>query len=203
MRKTTILMVGIILAMSFTSGCSKPTEQKSQSTIQNTTTVRTTTQNTTTQTADKIEYLWKGKLYFPDNNAMYIVGEEREMKAVTDGTDKVDIAAKAKIMLEEMIKGPKTKDLSASIPKNTNVLSVVFENGTMVVDLSREFVDESSGGSTGEIMALGPIVLALTELEGVKQVSIKIEGKQQTDFKGHFTLDKPLKRAEFEQYIKK
>lgn len=200
MKKYSIWIVGVLLVMSLAAGCSKPAAPVAQDAAKITPAASNPVQSTT---ADKIEHSWKGKLYFSDNNAMYLIGEEREMKSVTDGTDKLDLAAKAKIMLEELIKGPKTKDLVASVPKNTKVRSVILEKDTMVVDLSKEFVDGNPGGSTGEIMALGPIVLTLTDLEGVKQVSIRIEGKIQPDYKGHMALDKPFKRAEFEQFLGK
>lgn len=217
MKKIFVFVAVTVLTISAFTGCNKPSDTKQQQTITQSSTqtssqtstptnapiVETVKQNETTQSNEKKEASWKGILYFSDSNALYVVKEEREMKSQAVNSGKIDTAEKAKVTVEELIKGPKTKDLMPSIPSKTKVKLVTLDKDTIILDLSTEFVSGNPGGSTGEIMSLAPIVLALTELEGVKQVSFKIDGNSKSEFKGHLTLDKPFTRAEFEQYIKK
>lgn len=151
--------------------------------------------------------VWKAVLYFPDKDAMYVVKEERTIKAADDkGTsaEQPDLAEKAKTIVEELIKGPENPQLSATcIPNNTKVLSVTLDGSTITLDLSQEFEKDHIGGSTGILMTFAPIVLSLTELQGVDAVSFKIEGKTVEDFKGHISLNRPFKRSEYEHIIAK
>lgn len=146
---------------------------------------------------------WKAVLYFSDKNAMYVVKETRQIQlsgeSKADG--KLSASEKAKIVLEELIKGSKNPECFTSIPEETRVLSTKLDDNTIIVDLSKEFVEKNVGGSAGVTMAIAPIVLSLTELDGVDQVKFKIEGKVVEDFKGHIQLSRAFKRAEYENLI--
>lgn len=139
---------------------------------------------------------WKAVLYFSDREGMNIVRREKTITGNTGNT-----AEKAKRCIEELMQGADNGELVTTIPKATRVLSVVQDKDTMVVDLSEEFEKDHVGGSTGIMMTMAPLVLTLTELEGVKQVSFKVEGKVLDEFKGHISFNKPFKRSDFEQYI--
>ncbi|MCG8502805.1 MAG: GerMN domain-containing protein [Firmicutes bacterium] len=146
---------------------------------------------------------WNAPLYFSDEQGINIVKQEREMETVPDTeTGELSTEEKARICIEELIKGSGQKDLKHSIPESTKVLSTALEENTLILDLSKEFVDDNVGGSTGTQMAIAPIVLTLTSLEGVEEVSFKIEGEVVEDFKGHIQLDEPFKRSEYEQHLK-
>ncbi len=142
---------------------------------------------------------WQPVLYFSDSDGINIIKETRNLEA----DENLTVEEKAKACVEELIKGPKSSGLMDSIPDASKVRSVVKEGDTLVVDLSEEFDRDNVGGSTGTTMAVAPIVLTLTDLEGVEKVKFKIGGKDVGDFKGHYDFTRPFERADFEQYIQK
>lgn len=190
MKKFSALILSIFIIFSIVTGCSS----KLQSTTQT-----STVKQDTTPVATPVSEKWKAALFFSNKNADKLIKEEREI--TTD--KKLDNAAKAKMSLELLIKGSESKELMTTIPSKTKVNTVIFEKDTAVIDISKEFITDNVGGSAGETMAIAPIVLTLTSFDGIKQVQFKIEGKIQTDFKGHFTLDRAFKKSDFEQYISK
>lgn len=125
-------------------------------------------------------------LYFSDNEAMYLVGEKRDV-TVNEG-DKPEAA-----VFRELIKGPQTDDLWDAIPEGTKLLSVNTKNELCTIDLSKEFVDNSPGGTTSEMMAVYSVVNSLTSLEGVKKVQFLIDGKKREIYT-HMIFDKPIPR---------
>lgn len=125
-------------------------------------------------------------LYFSDNEAMYLVGEKRDV-TVNEG-DKPEA-----VVFRELIKGPQTDDLWDAIPEGTKLLSVNTKNELCTIDLSKEFVDNSPGGTTSEMMAVYSVVNSLTSLEGVKKVQFLIDGKKREIYT-HMIFDKPIPR---------
>lgn len=125
-------------------------------------------------------------LYFSDSQAMYLVGEKRDV-TVNDG-DKPEAA-----VIRELLKGPKTDDLWDAIPEGTKLLSVNTKNGLCTVDLSSEFVDNSPGGTASERMAIYSVVNSLTSLEGVNKVQFLINGKKREIYT-HMIFDEPIAR---------
>lgn len=191
-----ILLICLLLFASFT-GCNFAADNDDTETQEQ----NDNTENITVE--DTKEISWNAVLYFSDKDAMYILKEERDIKMTVDSdvsVDDITVEQKAKLIIEELIKGSVNEGNTTSIPKSTEILSVSKENNTLVLDLSEEFERDHVGGSTGITMSMGPIVLSLTELEGVEQVSFKIEGKVLDDFKGHITLEEPFKREDFKQY---
>ena len=67
-----------------------------------------------------------------------------------------------------------------------------LDDGTLVLDLSREFVNGLSGGSRREEMAVGSLVRTLTaNLPDVQRVRIVCQGPL-VSAGGHVPLDRPL-----------
>ena len=123
-------------------------------------------------------------LYFPDNNGEKLHAELRNI-FLTD-------ASIARTTIEELIAGP-SSNLASSIPQGTSLLSIHIEDGVCYVDLSHEFVDNHTGGSTNDIMTLYSIVNTLTEFHTIEKVQILVEGEIGVTF-GNFVLDRPFER---------
>ena len=131
-------------------------------------------------------------LYFPDEQAMYVVPEQREVSK-----DKPI----AEIIVEELMKGPKTPGLEpTTIPHGARLLSVEIKDKTAYVNFSSELVEKHVGGSTGEMMTILPIVNSLTEIPEVEKVQFLVEGKKVKTLAGHITFDEAFERSE--NYIK-
>jgi len=107
-------------------------------------------------------------LYFADWQAQFTAPEDRDIE--------LHGRSLAVRVLEELIGGPKTPGLHATLPPDTRVLGVTVEGGVARVDFSRQFVDNRYGGGAAEFMAINAIVYTLTDLEGVQAVTLLVEG---------------------------
>lgn len=127
-------------------------------------------------------------LYYANSNADKVVAEKREVE-ISIGTQI------EKLVFEELQKEPKSEGLHAAIPKGTKLLSASTEGGILTLNLSREFVDNSPGGSAGELMTLYSIINTMTELPDINKVQFLIEG-QKEDIYIHAVFDEPFERNE-------
>lgn len=130
-------------------------------------------------------------LYFPDKNAVNLVGQERKVLLIDNSIEKT--------IVHELIKGPTGDELVSTIPADTKVVSVETKDGICFVNLSSEFITKHTSGSAAESFTVYSIVNSLTELEGVESVQFLIEGKK-VDVLKHMLLDTPYTRNE--EYIK-
>lgn len=126
------------------------------------------------------------KVYFPDDNVMYVEAEER----IVVGEDDIDFAA---AIFQEILKGPERENLNPAVRGGVKLLSLsIDENGLCTVDLSKEFETYNTGGSAMESMAIYSIVNSLCELDSIDKVKINIEGNKTAEYGGHFLLDEPF-----------
>jgi hypothetical protein len=126
-------------------------------------------------------------LYFPDMDAQKVWKEVRTLTIYNN-----EVAAAA---IAGLIAGTNNTTLSPSMPEGTRLLSINIDNGLCTVDFSKEFLDNHSGGSVGELMTLSSIVNTLTEFLEVTSVQIRVEGKTGETL-GNILLDEPLTRFE-------
>jgi len=126
-------------------------------------------------------------LYFADFMAQHTIPEDRE----------IDLAGRplALRVVEELIEGPRTPGLHATIPGGTRVLGVTVVEGVARVDFSRELVDNHPGGSAGEAMTLRSLIFTLTDLEGVEGITILVEGEPISLLAGHVELVENMGRG--------
>ncbi|HOM02997.1 MAG TPA: GerMN domain-containing protein [Acetivibrio sp.] len=125
-------------------------------------------------------------LYYSNSNADKVVAEKREVEISKDTQIE-------RLVFEELQKGPKGEGLFATIPKGTRLLSVSTKNGICTLNLSKEFVDNHSGGTAGEAMTLYSIINTMTELPGIDKVQFLIEGQKQEAYI-HAVFNEPFKR---------
>ncbi len=125
-------------------------------------------------------------LYFSDEYAEYLVPERRNIEIA--GGDTIE-----KSVVTELIKGPTEGGHVRTIPQDTKLLSIETKNGVCFVNLSKEFVDKHTGGSTGERLTIYSIVNSLTELGTIEKVQFLIEGEKREEFI-HMVLNEPLVR---------
>ncbi len=127
-------------------------------------------------------------LYFPDEAVMYLVPE------------KINVNALESIFVESivsaLIKGPVSEDLNPAILGDVDIFSVNVKDGLCTLDLSSEFRRFNTGGSTKETMAIYSIVNTLCGLDEIDKVKINIEGEENPDFGGHYSLDEPFEADE-------
>ncbi len=124
------------------------------------------------------------KFYFPDEAVMYLVPVEMNVNAL----ESIFIES----IVQTIIKGPVREDLNPAVSGDVDILSVTFKDGLCTIDLSSEFKTHNTGGSTKETMAIYSIVNTLCSLEEINRVKINIEGNENPDFGGHYSLDEPF-----------
>lgn len=127
-------------------------------------------------------------LAFADREGLGMAEERREIAVPEDPGER------AKRILEELADGPKDRDLVRTIPKDTEVRSVVFDDaGGAFVDFSRELVANHPGGSTGELLTIRSIVRTLSaNFPDVESVRVLVEGKEIETIAGHIDASMPF-----------
>jgi len=131
-------------------------------------------------------------LYFADQQAQYVVPEEREVQQGDEAT--------TELVVRELMAGPDDPYLNATIPAGTKLLGVEVMDGVAYVNFSKEFRDNCPGGSASELMTLDSLVYSLTELPEVEKVQILIDGARQDVLAGHATIAEPLERHGIKTY---
>lgn len=122
------------------------------------------------------------KLYFATTDSRGLKIEER--KVIT-----IDTISIEKTIVNELLKGPSSHELSSAIPDGTKLLNIETKDGVCYVNLSGEFISKFSGG-TGTL-AVYSIVNSLCSVESVTSVQILIEGEKGAVF-GSYVFDEPL-----------
>lgn len=205
MKKIFILLLIVVMAFAVFTGCEQDVNDPGDNTGTEKDTNEDNSSNDDNPNAgdennqENMTVDWKAVLYLPGPQRMNLFMEERDMKYIKKdkSAGDLDVAKKALFCIEELINSGET-----SIPENTTVLSVETNGDNVILNLSEDFVKDHVGGSTGIDMTMGPIVLTLTELEGVNSVSFKIEGRTVEDFKGHIMFNRPFTRDEYTRLIK-
>ena len=123
-------------------------------------------------------------LYFADDDAN-LVTERRSAPIIDNSVEKT--------IVTELLKGPESDKLNATIPQGTRLISVETKENVCFVNFSSEFVTKHSGGSTGEALTVYSIVDSLTELKNVDKVQFLVEGNKIDVYK-HLEFNEPFER---------
>ena len=141
------------------------------------------------------------RLYFSDPQAEFLVPEERKMgldieaekRGFGPGTCKAIQA-----VIEELIKGPSSPSLAATIPRGTRLRNVFVSDHIAYLDFSEELKTKHCGGSSGELMTVYSIVnTILDNFQYIKGVKILIEGMDAETLAGHLDISKALTKNDF------
>lgn len=92
-------------------------------------------------------------------------------------------------VVERLISGPKVSGNYATIPSNTQIISVATSDGICYVNLSASFMDEAL--NVDERIPIYSIVDSLISTCGVKSVQFAIEGETDVTFRTDMKLSKP------------
>lgn len=123
------------------------------------------------------------RLYFPDAQAQYLVLESRKVSTQADPEEEA---------IEQLIKGPQSKDLRGSLPGGTKLVGLEISGDTAYVDFSKDLVKNHPGGSAGETMTIYSVVNTLAQFAGITKVKFLVEGKTVETLAGHYDLSRPF-----------
>jgi hypothetical protein len=125
-------------------------------------------------------------LCFGDESGEFLI---RENRIITSGQtpDK-----KAEALLKELLKGPLTKG-TRTVPPQTRLRGVSFDNGLFTADFSSELQKQHPGGSSSEILTVYSVVNTLTlNVPEIKQVRLLVDGKTIDSIAGHIDCRQPI-----------
>ena len=125
-------------------------------------------------------------LYFSDLNAEYLVKEIRRIQVARG-------ESLEKLIVSELIRGPKSQNAGRTIPQETKIRSVETKDRVCFVNLSSEFVSKNNVGTSAELLTIYSIVDSLTELSNVDKVQFLIEGEKK-DVYHHMVFNEPIER---------
>lgn len=116
-------------------------------------------------------------LYYQNKETKELIPEGRMVDSKTLLTDPY------MTLVNLLIEGPKNEKLESIIPKGTRVLKAELKGDIVYLDLSKEFIDNHTGGQEQENKTVYSIVNTLTELNEVVSVKILINGREDQAFK--------------------
>lgn len=182
-----ILGLTVLLALAGCSGQETSSEQPQDNQTKAADTIDKDQKNSASKpdiSAEPKETKEKITLYFGDQDAMYLVPEEREVVA---GNKKIE-----EVVIEELIKGPRKAGLFQTVPKEAKLISIEVVDGIAYVNFNQEFQTKHWGGSAGEAMTLYSITNSLAKLPGIEKVQFLLEGKKQEAILGHADTTEPI-----------
>lgn len=106
-------------------------------------------------------------LYFSDKKGKQLLSEKREVHYSSN-------TSLEKLVMKQLIEGPKTSELLATIPSGTKLITVTVVDNICYVNLDEMFLNQNQ--TITEQVVLYSIVNSLTELEHVDKVQISING---------------------------
>lgn len=100
---------------------------------------------------------------------------------------------KAKLIVDKLVQGQDAAFLKSAIPAGTKLNSVFIKSNVVIVNLSKEYVDNLRGGVDSELLAIYSIVNSLLfNLEGVDAVQLLVEGETLPTLRGNVDISVPL-----------
>ncbi|MBQ2705634.1 MAG: GerMN domain-containing protein [Agathobacter sp.] len=124
-------------------------------------------------------------LYFSNVDGTKLVKETRSVHYSTN-------ISMEKLVLEQLIEGPKKSGAIATVPSGTKLISVSTVDGVCYVNFSDTF--KNQGVVITEEILLYSIVNSLTELPGVAKVQLSINGDTKGSVKYSYDLSKMYER---------
>jgi hypothetical protein len=112
-------------------------------------------------------------MYFADSTGKFLVKEQRTLPKTT---------SVAKETVNEWLKGPAVKGATVQglVPTTTLLRGIVLKENTVIVDLSKDFLQSNT--KVSKEVALYGLVNTLTQFSTIKQVQIRIEGTPLTKY---------------------
>ncbi len=111
-------------------------------------------------------------LYFTNPEMNTLIPEARKIDA------KKLMENPYKKLVELLLEGPKNEKLLKCIPDGVKINNAVINNGTVELDLSKEFIENQAEGKERAELSIYSIVNTLTELNEVNSVKILIDGEE-------------------------
>ncbi len=123
------------------------------------------------------------EVYFSTEDAMYLKSETRDIDQEKDLHYQI---------IEELLAGPESEGLRATIPDGVKLLDYNIEGKNITLNFNNELRENHWGGSAGEMLTVYSIVNSYTFFKEIDSVSIILEGEEVNTLVGHLDLSEPL-----------
>lgn len=120
------------------------------------------------------------KLYFANGNGDHLLEENRSVYYSTS-------IPRERVIVEQLLKGPKEEGHYATIPQDTKILGVTVADGICYVNLDKTYIDMAP--SMLADIPIYSIVNSLTRSGNVKKVQISINGDTKLQYLDSVSLD--------------
>jgi len=97
-----------------------------------------------------------------------------------------------KLILEQLLEGPKAEGYKRTLPANAEILNMSIKDGTCYVNMSSK-IQEMDAALTEEVVIYS-MVNSLTELGTIQKVQFSIDGETDVVLRESLHLDKPFER---------
>ena len=115
-------------------------------------------------------------LYFLNPNTNKLAKEARQIDS------KELINYPYEVLINLLIEGPKNNKLIKLIPEKTKLISTNIENNILIINFSKEFIEDQNLGKEQEELIIKSIVNTVTELTEINEVIFLIEGEKDEGF---------------------
>ena len=97
----------------------------------------------------------------------------------------------AKVIIEELLKGPENKYLLKLIPENTKINDAKIDKGILYLDFSENFINDENLGKEKEELIINSIKRTMAQLLEINSIKILIDGQENMKFNdGEITFEK-------------
>jgi len=86
-------------------------------------------------------------------------------------------------ILNLLIEGPKNENLKNTIPQGTKINKIEKQGENLIIDFSKQFIENHEGGEEKEKLTIKAIVNTVTELTEINGIKILIDGEENKNFK--------------------
>ena len=131
--------------------------------------------------------LMEHQVYFLDDRIASLVPERRQYNLKNK-------QERSEWVLNQLIRGPKRRELQRTIPRGTKLLSISIEDGIAHVNFSKEFKSKHPSGLIREAQTIDSVFLTLTQpmLGHIEKVQFLVEEEKLHSFAGYANFDKPI-----------
>ncbi|EOD00930.1 GerMN domain-containing protein [Caldisalinibacter kiritimatiensis] len=173
MRKFLSLILVLVLVSALAIGCSKNNEEVNDTTEseESKEEQNISENNTEDEKIEEIQY----SIYLRHDQVPVMESEARTIKENDPRLENMSIE---EIALKDLISFNEIESLESPVPKGTKVLDVSKEGSTVIVNLSKEFIENLNDNTTDTNIAVASIVNTVTFFKGNDKVKIMVEGKE-------------------------
>lgn len=125
------------------------------------------------------------KLYFANENGDKLVSETVDVRYNSNMSIE-------KVIVEQLIKGPNSADMKATIPAETKLLGISVRDGICYVNFNEGFLTAYYGVDPN--VALSSLANSIIEGGTANQVQISVNGETNVKFQDVVDLSKPIER---------